>query len=89
MDAVIVWRGGTRGQGPCRALVRWTGFDPRTGEAWADSWVLRKDLTPDLQELAPRKRKRNAAALPPAPAARLRSARKSARLEEAPRPAPY
>lgn len=28
--------------------VKWKGFDPATGKPWVDSWVEKKDCTPDL-----------------------------------------
>lgn len=28
--------------------VKWVGLDPMTGKPWAQSWVPKKDCTPDL-----------------------------------------
>ncbi|KAJ7040971.1 hypothetical protein C8F04DRAFT_1253477 [Mycena alexandri] len=29
-------------------LVKWAGFDPKTGEPWPDSWTLKRDCTDDM-----------------------------------------
>jgi hypothetical protein len=33
------------------ALIRWEGFDPRSGQPWPDSWERVSGLTADLREL--------------------------------------
>ena len=52
------WRGGA---GDRAALVRWSGFDPATGEPWADSWEPRAALTSDLRGGGLIRRRRTAA----------------------------
>ena len=47
VDEVLSWRGSGAGR---EAHVRWLGFDPETGEDWADSWEPRANLTSDLRE---------------------------------------
>jgi hypothetical protein len=42
-----------RGRGArAEALIRWEGFDPRSGQPWPDSWERVSGLTADLRELA-------------------------------------
>ncbi|KAH7868045.1 uncharacterized protein C8R40DRAFT_1063003 [Lentinula edodes] len=31
--------------------VKWAGTDPETGEPWADSWVAKCDVTPDMVDV--------------------------------------
>ena len=45
---VVEWRGSTLVKREAR--VRWKGFDPDTGEPWADTWEPLKNLTSDWQE---------------------------------------
>ena len=45
---VVEWRGRTLAAREAR--VRWKGFDPSTGEPWADTWEPLKGMTADLQE---------------------------------------
>ena len=46
VDTLLEWRG----SGVTReALVRWLGFDPVTGEEWADNWRPITSLTSDLR----------------------------------------
>jgi hypothetical protein len=41
-----------RGRGArAEALIRWEGFDPRSGQPWPDSWERVSGLTADLREL--------------------------------------
>ena len=70
VDEVLDWRGKTC-RGPDgkvtdsrEALVRWLGFERRSGEPWKDQWVPRRSLTEDLR--GTRKRVAGVAA-PPAP----------------------
>ena len=57
VEGVLGWRGGAADR---QALVRWSGFDPTTGEAWRDSWVPRSHLTPDLRQGGMIRRRRTA-----------------------------
>jgi hypothetical protein len=46
---VLAWRG--RSKTSQEALIRWAGFDVRTGMPWPDEWRPRSHLTADLQAL--------------------------------------
>ena len=58
VDSILAWRGGAHDRA---ALVRWSGFDPATGEPWADSWEPRAALTSDLRGGGLIRRRRTAA----------------------------
>jgi hypothetical protein len=60
VESILAWRGGA---GDRAALVRWSGFDPATGEPWADSWEPRAALTSDLRGGGLIRRRRTAAAI--------------------------
>ena len=50
VDEIIEWESvGAR----VRALVRWLGFDPETGDPWDNSWVPKTWLTADLRAADP------------------------------------
>jgi hypothetical protein len=36
------------GEDETKYKVKWAGFDPRTGEPWEESWVLKRDCTDEL-----------------------------------------
>ena len=78
VDDVLAWRGVSRDQGgrdTREALVRWLGFNRITGEPWADQWIPRRLLTPDLRGY--RKRAPRGDAAPPPKRERCSSARGS------------
>ena len=58
VESILAWRGGA---GDRAALVRWSGFDPATGEPWADSWEPRAALNSDLRGGGLIRRRRTAA----------------------------
>ena len=58
VESILAWRGGA---GDRAALVRWSGFDPASGEPWTDSWEPRAALTSDLRGGGLIRRRRTAA----------------------------
>ena len=56
IDQILEWQG--KGA-QTRVLVKWLGFDPDSGELWADSWIPKANLTADLREADPGVRRRH------------------------------